>query len=551
VSVAKRAHGYPQVSLVAADLVNAAVVRAPAPVAIGAALRLARKRDAVVVVVEARYVLREDLVRASRLGLEDLASTAVARDLPSVEAGAGEVTVRRLLAEGAPLVVVRDRRGPVGAVATPAAAMPDVPTAPRLARRLPADTGALLASIGRCAAARGAHAFLVGGMVRDLWREGDGTSADLDVVVEGDGPAVARDLARELGGTVREHRRFLTASVAAPRVGRIDVATARSERYESRGALPRVMPAGIDADLRRRDFTINAMAVELDSDVFGLLDPLGGRADLARRRLRVLHPLSYVEDPTRLFRAARYATRFGFAPDVATARAQALALRLVPYAALSGARIVAELERILVEPRAAETLARLGRSGAFRLLDPRYRFTAVTRRLVAELPGALAWTRQRRLGVEPIELGVLALTGDQSPPIASAALERLAFAGERLDHLRQALREGRARLARLSAASAPSARARLLRELHPVALAWLWLVGDGGARAALDWYLGLDRALVALSGDEVIALGVPRGPAVARVLAELRDGRLDGRITNRATEIDVVVRATAAGEASL
>jgi len=551
VSVAKRAHGYPQVSLVAADLVNAAVVRAPAPVAIGAALRLARKRDAVVVVVEARYVLREDLVRASRLGLEDLASTAVARDLPSVEAGAGEVTVRRLLAEGAPLVVVRDRRGPVGAVATPAAAMPDVPTAPRLARRLPADTGALLASIGRCAAARGAHAFLVGGMVRDLWREGDGTSADLDVVVEGDGPAVARDLARELGGTVREHRRFLTASVEAPRVGRIDVATARSERYESRGALPRVMPAGIDADLRRRDFTINAMAVELDSDVFGLLDPLGGRADLARRRLRVLHPLSYVEDPTRLFRAARYATRFGFAPDVATARAQALALRLVPYVALSGARIVAELERILVEPRAAETLARLGRSGAFRLLDPRYRFTAVTRRLVAELPGALAWTRQRRLGVEPIELGVLALTGDQSPPIASAALERLAFAGERLDHLRQALREGRARLARLSAASAPSARARLLRELHPVALAWLWLVGDGGARAALDWYLGLDRALVALSGDEVIALGVPRGPAVARVLAELRDGRLDGRITDRATEIDVVVRATAAGEASL
>src|SRR5207249_236333 len=146
---------YPQISLVAADLVNAAVTRTPAPVAIGAALRLARKRDAVVVVVEARCVLREDLVRASRLGLEDLASTAVARDLPSVEAAVGEVTVRRLLAEGAPLVVVRDRRGPVGAVATPSAWTPDVPTAPRLARRLPADTRALLASIGRCAAARG------------------------------------------------------------------------------------------------------------------------------------------------------------------------------------------------------------------------------------------------------------------------------------------------------------------------------------------------------------------------------------------------------------
>src|SRR5438046_3487934 len=164
--------------------------------------------------------------------------------------------------------------------------------------------------------------------------------------------------------------------------------------------------------------------LELHSDAFGLFDPLGGRADLARQRLRVLHPLSYVEDPTRLFRAARYATRFGLAPDAATARAQTLALRLAPYAALSGQRIVAELERILVEPHAAETLARLGRGGAFRLLDPRYRFTAATGRLVTELPGTLAWARQRGLGAEPVELGALALTADQPSAVASAALER-------------------------------------------------------------------------------------------------------------------------------
>lgn len=545
-SVAKRAHVYPQVDLAATDLVNAAVAATRAPVTIGAALRLARKRDAALVVADGRSVLREDLARASRLGLDDLGSTVIARDLPCVDAAASEITVRRLLAEGAPLVVVRDRRGPVGAVAAGPASTP-VPTAPRVARRLPADTQALLASIGRCAAAQGAHAFLVGGMVRDLWRDTDVATVDLDIVVEGDGLAVARDLARELGGAVREHRRFLTASVQAPRVGRIDVATARSERYPSRGALPRVMPAGIDADLRRRDFTVNAMALELHSGVFGLFDPLGGRADLARQRLRVLHPLSYVEDPTRAFRAARYATRFGFAPDAATARAQALALRLVPYAALSGQRIAAELERILVEPRADLTLGRLGRGGAFRLLDPRYRFTAATGRLLTELPGALAWARRRGLGVEPVELVALALTADQPSAVASATLERLAFAGESLARLRHALGEGRARVARLSAASAPSTRARLLRELSPVALAWLWLVGDADARATLDWYLGLDRAPVSLSGDEVIALGVPRGPAVARVLAELRDGRLDGRITDRATEIEQVRRLLTKG----
>jgi len=536
-TVAKRAHAYPQVSLVAVDLVNTAVTHAPAPLAIGAALRLARKRDAAMVVVDGRCALREDLVRASLLGLDDLASTAVARDLPCVDAGAGEVTVRRLLAEGAPLVVVRDRRGPVGAVAARGATTATLPTARRVADRLSSDTRALLESIGRLAAARGARAFLVGGMVRDLWRDAEMTSADLDVVVEGDGLAVARELARALGGSVREHRRFLTASVEAPRTGRIDVTTARSERYESRGALPRVMPAGIDQDLRRRDFTINAMAIELHSGAFGLLDPLGGRAALVRRRLRVLHPLSYVEDPTRVFRAARYATRFGFAQDAATARARALALRLVPYAALSGQRLAAELERILAEARAELTLSRLGTDGAFRLLDPRYRFTASTAHLVAELPGALAWVRARGLGVEPVELGVLAITGDQPQAIATAALERLAFAGEPLARLRHALAEGRALVARLRDANAPSARARVLREQAPVVLAWLWLVGDGRTRAVLDWYLGLDRALVALSGDEVVALGVPRGPAVARVLAELRDGRLDGRITDRAMEI--------------
>ena len=536
-TVAKRAHAYPQVSLVAVDLVNTAVTHAPAPIAIGAALRLARKRDAAMVVVDGRCALREDLVRASLLGLDDLASNAVARDLPCVDAGAGEVTVRRLLAEGAPLVVVRDRRGPVGAVAARGATTATLPTARRVADRLSSDTRALLESIGRLAAARGARAFLVGGMVRDLWRDAEMTSADLDVVVEGDGLAVARELARALGGSVREHRRFLTASVEAPRTGRIDVTTARSERYESRGALPRVMPAGIDQDLRRRDFTINAMAIELHSGAFGLLDPLGGRAALVRRRLRVLHPLSYVEDPTRVFRAARYATRFGFAQDAATARARALALRLVPYAALSGQRLAAELERILAEARAELTLSRLGTDGAFRLLDPRYRFTASTAHLVAELPGALAWVRARGLGVEPVELGALALTGDEPQAIATAALERLAFAGEPLARLRHALAEGRALVARLRDANAPSARARVLREQAPVVLAWLWLVGDGRTRAVLDWYLGLDRALVALSGDEVVALGVPRGPAVARVLAELRDGRLDGRITDRAMEI--------------
>src|SRR5207245_10092053 len=178
----------------------------PAPRAIGAAWRLARKRDTAMVVVDGRCALREDLVRASLLGLDDLASTAVARDLPCVDAGAGEVTVRRLLAKGAPLVVVRDRRGPVGAVAARGATTATLPTARRVADRLSSDTRALLESIGRLAAARGESAFLVGGMVRDLWRTAEMASAELDFVVVGDGMSVAGELQRAYGVTMRTRR---------------------------------------------------------------------------------------------------------------------------------------------------------------------------------------------------------------------------------------------------------------------------------------------------------------------------------------------------------
>ncbi len=128
----------------------------------------------------------------------------------------------------------------------------------------------------------------------------------------------ARLLAAEIGGALVEHARFLTASVTCDR-RRVDIATARAERYEVPAALPRVRPAAIGEDLRRRDFTVNAMAAELSSGAFLLVDPLGGRRDLQRRRLRVLHPLSFVEDPTRIFRAARYGARLGLTPDPWTA----------------------------------------------------------------------------------------------------------------------------------------------------------------------------------------------------------------------------------------
>ena len=534
--MAKRAHVYPQVSLAAADLADVAIAAAPAGVGVAEALALARKRNAGVIAAGTSYVLRDDLVRAASLGLGALRAAQIARAVPAVDPAAGEAKVRRLLATGAPLVVVRGVRGAVSAVSDRGAGarLPDASAAGRVARGLPGEVRDLLETIGRIAEEQDGRAYLVGGLVRDLWRGATPARRDLDIVVEGDGPVLARDLARALGGSVVEHRRFLTASVDTPRFGRIDVATSRSERYEAPGALPRVLPAAIADDLRRRDFTVNAMAIELSSRDFGLIDPLGGRLDLARRRLRLLHPLSYVEDPTRIFRAARYAARLGLSPDRATTRAQALALRLAPFAALAGQRVAAELELIAREPQAGTILLRLGRSGDFRLLDAGYQFTTASRRRLAALAEALAWARGRGLDVDAVGLVALALA--DSRRAAGTLFTKLGFAGGPLAVLERAHADAAARAARLTAAGAPSARARELRGSPPLELAWLWLTGDREVRDAVDWFAALDPRVVSLSGDDIVALGVPRGPAVARVLAEMRDARLDGRLASRAME---------------
>jgi tRNA nucleotidyltransferase (CCA-adding enzyme) len=536
--MAKRAHAYPQAEPAAGGLVNVAVLRISAQSRVAEALTLARRREAgVLATTDGQWVLREDLSRAAGLGLPALVVTALARPLPVVDVGAPEVSVRRLLASGRPAVVVCDGREVVGAVMpAPRQAMARVPLGRWFPDRLPESARTALDTIVRLAGHIGARAFLVGGTVRDAWL-GRSPAGDLDIVVEGDAPELARAFAaaREVPSAAAvEHARFLTASVTLPGLGRVDFATARSERYECPGALPRVVPSTITQDLARRDFTVNALAVELAADGWDLLDPFGGRRDLAARRLRVLHPLSFVEDPTRIFRAARYATRLGLALDAWTMRARARALRLGPYPALSGQRVAAELEAIVGEPRPGLALRHLGRAGAFRLLDARYRFTRRTAERVDALSSTLSWSRQHELPTAPLELTALALVADQRRDVAAAALGRLGFSGEPLTRLRRALNSLDDIVPRLGPGGRASERARPLWDRSGVELAWLWLAGEAQTRTAVDWFLVHARgARRALNGDAVVALGVPRGAEVAQVLAELRDARLDGVVSDR------------------
>ncbi|HUZ84997.1 MAG TPA: hypothetical protein VMU66_09900, partial [Gaiellales bacterium] len=209
----------------------------------------------------------------------------------------------------------------------------------------------------RTVAARFDGVYLVGGAVRDLLL-GEPT-IDLDLAVEGDGVEFARGLSRQLAGRMHAHEAFQTAVVVAAG-HRIDVASARSEHYEQPAALPVVEHTSIGQDLRRRDFTVNAMAVSVRGADFGrLLDPHGGRDDLRAGRLRVLHPLSFVEDPTRLFRAVRYQSRYGFAMEPGTLHSARSCIDMGLVADLSGARVRDELVAILNEPSALASMRRM------------------------------------------------------------------------------------------------------------------------------------------------------------------------------------------------
>src|SRR5262245_15661371 len=206
------------------------------------------------------------------------------------------------------------------------------------------------------AAAAGLDAYLVGGSVRDLLLGRE--RADIDVAVEGD---AVDELARRLGGAARTHERFATATVRTEGL-EIDLAATRAETYARPGTLPDVSPAPLTEDLARRDFTMNAMAVPLATPT-ELVDPHGGLRDLERGELRILHERSFVDDPTRALRAARYAARYGFTLEPATAER----LREARVKAVSRDRQEAELRKLAGEPQAAKGFGLLSEWGLLEL----------------------------------------------------------------------------------------------------------------------------------------------------------------------------------------
>jgi tRNA nucleotidyltransferase (CCA-adding enzyme) len=376
---------------------------------------------------------------------------------------------------------------------------------------------------------------LVGGLVRDLLLGRE--NRDLDLVVEGDGPHFAHLLAGELGGRVREHRAFLTAVVVDAEGFHTDVATARSEFYRQPAALPEVTSSALRQDLYRRDFTINTLAIRLGPDSTPeLVDSFGGGRDLGDGVIRVLHSLSFLDDPTRVLRAVRLEQRLGFTIAPETLHLVEVALEEGAFDRLSGSRLREELILLLDEPGVALAgLERLAELDLLAVLHPELRLDDEVRRRLEDAVGAFHWFRLEGLTEPEVRLWrllLVALTLDMAPERVERLAERLMIAGEHRAVITGAagrLAAARAALAR--PAMAPHEVSATLADLPGEDLLLLLGGGPEPVRERVRRDLTELRAFrLEVRGADLVAAGVEPGPAIGEALQATREARLDGVI---------------------
>jgi tRNA nucleotidyltransferase (CCA-adding enzyme) len=421
----------------------------------------------------------------------------------------------------------------------------------QLTQLLPAAVVALVSEIGKAAQKRDVQIYFVGGLVRDLLL--GIPNMDLDIVVEGDAIALARALVRGFGGRMRAHGRFGTAkwiikepfwnqflagSSATPPVSAVDFVTARTEFYEHPTALPQVTQSSIKLDLHRRDFTINTLAIRLNPDRFGeLLDFYGGKRDLEGGLIRVLHSLSFIDDPTRILRAVRFEQRLGFSIEARTLELLQESISLLER--VTGDRIRHELELLLREPRPELGFARLDDLGILRQIHPNLSFEAWERERFIELRRLLGdpvWAPEvDDYLIEFVHFALLTFRMDLAA--VEVFEERLRVQRLTAENIRL-LHALKRQLGNLARAERPSQVYRLL-EPYPRSVLLVAYVA-AASQPVRDQIRHYVHEWVAVrpvtTGRDLKAMGLRPGPLYGEILDELLYARLDGWITSELEE---------------
>jgi tRNA nucleotidyltransferase (CCA-adding enzyme) len=403
-----------------------------------------------------------------------------------------------------------------------------------IAKQLPIELVDFMQVAGEVAHSQGEALYLVGGVVRDLLL--GQSNFDLDLVVEGDAISLAQQLARTKQGKITVHPRFSTAKLRWNGWS-VDLATARSESYAKPGALPTIKPGSISSDLARRDFTINAMAIELNSDRFGqLIDLYGGQNDLEHRFIRILHEKSFIDDATRIWRSLRYEQRLDFQLEPATL--ELLKRAVVMLDTISGDRIRYELECVLKEEYPEKVFHRADELKVLERLHPALKGN-----------GWLAekYEQARQLKLPGLLLAKLYLSL-LSYPLTAEEAEQLILSLRLSKALSRILRDTAIVKTKLQSLAnpdlTPSSIYYALHGYSSLAIMTSSLACESLiARCHIQLFLNRLRYIEsALNGDDLKRMGVTSGPHIKEVLSLLHKARLDGEIKNRLGEEELVNR---------
>lgn len=423
-----------------------------------------------------------------------------------------------------------------------------------LIERLPDEYVDLLELAGALGDELGYSVYAVGGFVRDLllYRP----NLDVDISVEGDGIAFAAELAKRLSGRMRPHHKFKTAIVvfrnANGQERRIDVATARLEYYDHPGALPHVELSSIKMDLFRRDFTINAQAVQLNPNRFGILvDPFGAQRDIKDRVVNVLHSLSFIEDPTRILRGIRFEKRFDFRLGQQTERLIKNAMQLHMLERLSGSRLFHELKHVFDEKVAVECLQRMDYFAILETIHANLKLTPSKITLLKEAASVLAWYTRMYTEREPKpwQIYLQLLCQGSKYPAVGEILDTLAFTERgKSDFMRQReiIRQTNARLpAWKENDGSMSGLFLLLSRLSVESILVLLCLNAGKADLNKDLSHFLTRLYFEkpdITGEDIAALGTPAGPLFGMVLKMVLAAKLDGHVKSREEQLALAQR---------
>jgi tRNA nucleotidyltransferase (CCA-adding enzyme) len=418
--------------------------------------------------------------------------------------------------------------------------------------RFPERIHKLLMEFGKIGDVLGYDVYAVGGFVRDLFLRVE--NFDVDIVVEGDGIRFAEEFEKKFPCRIRTHRKFGTAIILFPDGLKVDVATARWEVYDSPAALPTVESASVKMDLYRRDFTVNTLAIQLNPKAFGeLIDFFGGVKDVKEKTIRVLHNLSFVEDPTRVFRAIRFEQRFGFQIGKHTQNLMRNAVKVGFLERLSGGRVLSEIILILQEEDPLPALKRMKDFNLFHFLHPGLKFDEQAETLCEQIHHVIAWfdllfLEQRYERWLIYFYGLMdSLKGGEREELC----QRLAMN----DRLRKRVKDGKLQADQvllqifswINTDRRPK-RSEIYDALDPLSIESKLFMMAKTTQVTTRRYISLyftqlkDTRPI-LRGTDLIEMGIKSGPSIKKALSGLLKARLDEQVITRQDEMEYISRA--------